>query len=250
MDLSLLLAPRTRGKGAQWRVTSRAHGLHAWMSVALALGVLLIVGSAGPAEATGGGSSLKVTVTWAPGLTDTWSLQCDPVGGNHPNRARACDLLNGLATPFSTTPTGMACSMIYAGPERARVTGRWRGGPVDARFARNDGCAAAKWRTYQALFTEPGVVTVRGRVDLGPTCPVQRPDENCTIVGAPATVTATSGARHRIATSGADGFALRLPRARWKFTADAGMHCPSVDVDAHRGQLPPPMVISCDTGIR
>ncbi|MDO8309329.1 MAG: SSI family serine proteinase inhibitor [Actinomycetota bacterium] len=208
------------------------------------------IGTSGPSQATPRTSEVKVTMRWAPGLTDTWTLQCDPVGGTHPNRVEACAYLDGLAAPFAEEPTDMACTMVFSGPERARVVGQWRGSPVDARFNRVDSCATARWRTYRALLTEPGMVTLRGRVDLGPTCPVQRPGEDCETIGAPATVTATSGTRHRTVTSGTDGFSLRVHRGEWAFTADAGMHCPTVVVDARVGHKPAPVVISCDTGIR
>jgi hypothetical protein len=79
---------------------------------------------------------------------------------------------------------------------------------------------------------------------------VQRPDENGEIVGADATVAATSGSRIRTTGSGPDGFSMRVPRALWTFTADAGMSCPEVVVDARRGHAPLPIVIACDTGIR
>lgn len=243
----LRIWPRVHS-GAQWGVTSPRRRVVA--AAAAALGLLAMFGTSTSAEAAGGSSALKVTVSWSPGLTDTWTLTCDPVGGSHPNRVRACAFLDRLAAPFATPPTGLACTMIYSGPERARVVGTWRGKRVDTRFARNDGCATARWQKYAALFTERGVVTVRGRVDLGPTCPVQRPGDNCEIVGAPATVTATSGARQRVIPSGVDGFAARLPRAVWTFTADAGMSCPEVMADARQGHTPPPIVISCDTGIR
>lgn len=218
--------------------------------VVIALGLGWMIGAPVPSQAASGASRLTVTVTWAPGLTDRWTLKCDPVGGSHPNRSRACRMLDSLDAPFAAAPAGMACTMVYSGPERARVVGTWQGESVDARFSRTDGCATARWQTYQALFMEPGFVTVGGRVDLGPTCPVQRPDETCEIVGADATVSATSGPRRRTVSSGADGFTIRVPRGVWTFTADAGMSCPEIVVDARRGHATAPVVVSCDTGIR
>jgi hypothetical protein len=209
-----------------------------------------VIGWSGPSEAAGRTRMLTVTVKWAPGLADTWTLQCDPVGGTHPNRIRACAFLDSRDAPFADPPNGMACTMIFSGPERAHVVGQWMGEPVDSRFDRTDGCATERWRTYRALLTEPGVVTVHGRVDLGPTCPVQRPGENCQTTGASANVTARSGARHLTVPSGADGFSVRLPRGIWTLTADAGMSCPDVVADARPGHQPPRIVISCDTGIR
>lgn len=217
------------------------------LSAVLAI-VMATLGTGAAAAATGP-SELTVTIQWGPGAKDTWSLRCDPVGGTHPNRVRACAFLDSLARPFSALPTGMACTMIYSGPERAHVVGQWRGRKVDTTFARNDGCATARWRQYRALVSDPATVSVTGRVDLGPTCPVQRPGESCEIVGAPATVTATSGTRIRRAQAGANGFVLRLSRGVWAVTADAGMHCPTVRVDT-RTRPVPWVLLSCDTGIR
>ncbi len=214
-------------------------------------GCLAVPALAAPAAAADGGPThLTVEVTWAPGLTATWTLECDPVGGTHPNARRACATLSTIPHPFAKEPTGIACTMIYGGPEKARVTGRWEGVRVAKGFDRTDGCQIARWQQYRALFTDPSSVIVRGRVDLGPTCPVQRPDESCEIVGASATVAATSGARQRTAVAGADGFALRLPRRVWTITADAGMHCPVVRVDLRSGPAPDDVILRCDTGIR
>ncbi len=221
----------------------------AWRAALLALLVITFL-PASSAMAAGSDSSLSVRISWGGGRTDAWTLTCDPVGGTHPNRAAACAFLDGLAKPFSRKPTGVMCTMIYSGPETARVTGSWRGRPVNAAFARNDGCQTARWNEYRSLFTNPRPVAVRGRVDLGPTCPVERPGDTCTTTGAPATVSATSGSRVRTTTSGAQGFVLRLPRGIWELTADAGMHCPVVRLDLRGGQRPTPVVISCDTGIR
>jgi hypothetical protein len=214
------------------------------------LAITFAIGPTVPATSAGADSVLSVRINWGDGTKDSWTLRCDPVGGTHPNRTAACAFLDGLAHPFSNKPTGLMCTMIYSGPETARVTGRWRGRPVDTRFARNDGCQTARWNEYRTLFTNPRSVRVSGRVDLGPTCPVERPGDVCTITGAPATVTATSGSRTRTTASGAQGFAMRLPRGVWQLTADAGMHCPVVEVDIRRGAAPGPVVIACDTGIR
>jgi len=205
---------------------------------------------AAPVRAADGPSHLNVTVHWGPRDNAVWTLDCNPLGGTHPNRTRACAFLDGLPDAFSTKPTGLMCTMIYSGPEQAHVVGTWKGTAVDANFARNDGCATAKWAEYLPLFTDPAVVPVSGRVDLGPTCPVQQPGQSCETLGAPAKVTATSGSRHRTVKANAQGFLIRLPRGVWHLTADAGMHCPTVRVDTRPGRTPKPIVIACDTGIR
>jgi len=218
-------------------------------------GLAALLALVGPASSTtaaaaGSPSHLTVTVTWGPGVSSTWTLTCDPAGGTHPGRARACALLDSLDQPFAALPTGIACTMIYSGPETARVVGRWHGRSVDRSFSRTNGCETARWHQYRALLTAPGIRTVRGRVDLGPTCPVERPGESCTTIGAPATVTATSGALRRTARSGVEGFTLRLPRAVWRITADVGMSCATLRVDTRSGAPRLPLTIACDTGIR
>jgi hypothetical protein len=224
---------------------------HARVVVGTVLALTAIgIGAPPSAGALAGRSALTVRLDWGSGQKATWKLTCDPTGGTHPNRRRACAFLDGLAHPFSKQPTGMACTMIYSGPETARVFGRWKGKPVDVGFSRNDGCQTAKWQQYRSLFTAPGMVAVRGRVDLGPTCPVERPGETCTTIGAPAVVTATSGTRRRTAVADSQGFLLRLQRGVWDLTADAGMSCPTVRVDTRRPVGPDPLVLSCDTGIR
>jgi hypothetical protein len=212
--------------------------------------LLLGVAAAAPGAAAARTDSLSVTVQWAPGQSDTWTLSCDPADGTHPNARRACARLAAIPDAFSPLPTGIMCTQIWSGPERAHVVGTWQGRPVDSRFSRVNGCETARWAQYRPLLTDPGAVTVHGRVDLGPTCPVQRPGEDCTTVGATARVTATGRAGRRHARSDGDGFWLHLPRAVWSFTADAGMGCAPVRVDLRDRRPVPEVVIACDTGIR
>jgi hypothetical protein len=53
---------------------------------------------------------------------------------------------------FAPTPTGIACSMIYGGPETATVKGTLRGRSIDASFSRTDGCQTSRWRKVQRLL--------------------------------------------------------------------------------------------------
>jgi hypothetical protein len=53
---------------------------------------------------------------------------------------------------FAPTPKGVACSMIYGGPETATVKGTLRGQAVDARFSRTDGCETNRWRKVRHLL--------------------------------------------------------------------------------------------------
>ena len=177
----------------------------------LVVGATLLLAPLTPAVGGPAPDVLRVSVSPFPGERVSWTLTCHPTGGTHPNAARSCTTLDAMPDAFAALPTGVMCSMIYSGPQTARVTGMWDGRPVDTTFARNDGCATARWNHYRALFTDPRDVTVTGRVDLAPTCPVQQVGQDCMTKGAPATVTATSRGRTRQVPAGASGFTTRLP---------------------------------------
>jgi hypothetical protein len=64
-----------------------------------------------------------------------------------------CDATKGLEPrDFAPTPKGIACSMIYGGPETATVKGTLRGERIDAHFSRTDGCQTSRWRRVQRLL--------------------------------------------------------------------------------------------------
>jgi hypothetical protein len=104
-------------------------------------------------------TSLHITV-WPTGQGQpgkrVYTLQCGSrVGGTLPKRAAACTKLMRVERPFAPTPSGVACTQIYGGPQEALVTGRFRGKPVRARFTRNDGCEIARWSRVRFLFPGP-----------------------------------------------------------------------------------------------
>lgn len=76
----------------------------------------------------------------------TWTLTCDPPGGDHPDAEAACAVLDTVPTPFAPVPAGTMCAQVYGGPETATITGTWRGERVDASYRRTDGCEIARWR--------------------------------------------------------------------------------------------------------
>jgi hypothetical protein len=114
------------------------------------------------AVACGGGSAaseptIRLTITvWpegrAAGGAKQWTLRCNPTGGTHPTRTRACARLNALRDPFRPVPKDAACTQIYGGPQEARVQGVYKGRGVDARFNRRDGCQIARWDRIRVLF--------------------------------------------------------------------------------------------------
>jgi hypothetical protein len=129
-------------------------------TAALVVAAALLATVGPPAAAGPQRSRLIITVDSGPGLSQTWTLRCDPVGGSHPRRGKACAFLEGLARPFAPLPPDLACTMVYGGPERARVTGHWHGRLVDVSFARTNGCEIARWQQYQVLLTPPGGVSL------------------------------------------------------------------------------------------
>ncbi|MEU8551393.1 SSI family serine proteinase inhibitor [Streptomyces roseoverticillatus] len=86
-------------------------------------------------------------------------LYCHPDGGTHPRAREACHQIDGQTTwgkdPFAPVPDGTVCTMIYGGPQRARVTGHWAGRPVRADFKRTNGCEIERWEKFSRLLGTP-----------------------------------------------------------------------------------------------
>jgi len=113
----------------------------------------------GGGATTGGATELIVEVKSAPGRSErTYTLRCDPPGGNHPDPESACRTLTQMNDPFAPVPPGAMCTEIYGGPQTATVTGTLRGDPVQAQFSRTDGCQIGRWDKHAALLVERGGV--------------------------------------------------------------------------------------------
>ncbi len=102
-------------------------------------------------------SQLRLELDDGRGTTTTWTLTCDPPGGDHPDPAAACAALEVGSRYLRPVPADMACTEIYGGPETARLTGTWRGAPVDASFSRTDGCQIARWNGLSGLLPGGGL---------------------------------------------------------------------------------------------
>ena len=100
------------------------------------------------------------TPATAPALTNLLvKVDADGHGGKPAQSVRVrcpgahCAATKGLtARAFAPTPTGIACSMIYGGPETAVVTGTIDGVPIDAKLNRADGCGTASWEKLRPLL--------------------------------------------------------------------------------------------------
>ena len=101
-------------------------------------------------------TDLRVTVDTGAGQTRTYTLRCDPAGGDHPDPEAACEALARMQAPFSPLPKGMLCTEIYGGPQTAKVEGTYRGAPTLAEFRRTDGCEISRWDAYAAVLVERG----------------------------------------------------------------------------------------------
>jgi hypothetical protein len=105
-------------------------------------------------------TKLTVTVRQSPSAKpQTWTLTCGPTGGTLPRATSACAVLDKSTAshtdPFAPTPKGQMCTMIFGGPQTARVTGTWNGKKVDASFNRRNGCEMKRWTTLSAMLGSP-----------------------------------------------------------------------------------------------
>lgn len=89
----------------------------------------------------------------------TYSIVCfrNTVSGTHPNRVKICNFLKKNKTNsnvlFSLIPKGEMRTMIYGGPELAKISGAYKGRTVSARYSRDNGCAISRWDNAKAFFT-------------------------------------------------------------------------------------------------
>lgn len=70
-----------------------------------------------------------------------------------PGDARCAKL---RAKHFEPVPPDVACTEIYGGPATAKVTGTLDGEPIEAEFARNNGCEIARWDRVEWLLGPGG----------------------------------------------------------------------------------------------
>ena len=106
-------------------------------------GFAAILAVAAPPGYTGGGrhgATLTLTYTAEAGSADAVELDCDPVGGGHPDGAAACRTLDAAdGDPGRIPPARTMCMMIYA-PVDAEMTGRWHGRHVEWKHHYGNGC--------------------------------------------------------------------------------------------------------------
>ena len=128
------------------------------MRIVLACLVALALAGCG-GRLTGGGEKAKVDVTvtvWPSGLLGdsvSWDLQCEPVGGNHPDKERACAAIAAVKDPFGPLPPPARCKEIPGGgPEVALVEGRYHGRKIESRYSRKNACVYNRWDRIAPVF--------------------------------------------------------------------------------------------------
>lgn len=132
----------------------------------IAVAVAALTGATCAGGASAARSELTITA-WPDGadrgVSRTWTLRCDPVGGTLPRAARACAALAALERPFVPVPRVAICTQQYGGPQEALVRGTFRGRRVWTRFRRTNGCEIARWNRHSFLFPIP--VGIGGGID-------------------------------------------------------------------------------------
>jgi hypothetical protein len=104
-----------------------------------------------PAAARPAAVSLVIKVTGPGAPPRHWTLRCNPVGGTHPDAAKACRVLLHAKNPFAPLPRGPMCPANAIGARAATVTGTWFGHPVDATFIQS-GCGLPRWTKISQIF--------------------------------------------------------------------------------------------------
>jgi hypothetical protein len=102
-------------------------------TIAAAVLLLAAPAAAAPPASTAAVKKTDLTVSYLAdaGYAAAVKLRCDPAGGAHPKKVKACRSLAAVGgDPSRLTPAPMMCTMEYA-PVTAQVKGTWRGRPVN-----------------------------------------------------------------------------------------------------------------------
>ena len=99
-------------------------------------------------------TALTITLVADDGVDpETYTLKCDPPGGDHPQPAEACKALEAAgAKVFEPVAKDQVCTDLYGGPQTATVKGTYKGKKVDAEFERTNGCEIDRWESLGATF--------------------------------------------------------------------------------------------------
>ena len=129
-------------------------------SVARVALLVVLVAVAGCGESDDAGqpdtpeTSVEVTL-WPEGRSGASQravLTCEPAGGSHPHAQEACAALESQGGALEPVAGDVACTLIYGGPEEARIAGVVGGNAVDTMLSRNNGCEIDRWDRLAAVL--------------------------------------------------------------------------------------------------
>jgi hypothetical protein len=125
--------------------------------VALAALALVSCGGSGGGDGDGSDARIDLKLTLWPtgrnGDSITWTLRCEPTGGNHPDAAAACAALTTVQDPFGKLPPPPRCKEIPgSSPEVALLEGDFRDRKVRSMFERSNACVAGRWDRIAPVF--------------------------------------------------------------------------------------------------
>jgi hypothetical protein len=102
-------------------------------------------------------TELSVAIRARPGApAQVYQLECRPPRGSHPATSEACAVAERVSpAAFAPVRPDAVCAEIYGGAQVAHVEGVLRGAPVEADFARTDGCEIERWDRLRPLIPLP-----------------------------------------------------------------------------------------------
>ena len=126
----------------------------------------LVVAACGDDSSSSGGGqtvNLTLTVSDGEGKDAKATLKCDEstaegTGFLESGADEACRHASDLEKFLTTTPSpDRACTMIYGGPEKARITGTFGDKEVARDLSRSNGCDIEDWKLAQPLLDPSGI---------------------------------------------------------------------------------------------
>ena len=110
----------------------------------IGLSAAMVLALASPAGAAVKRSELVLSYTADAGYAAAVVLRCDPAGGAHPKKGKACQALAAVnGKPEKLKPAPIMCTLEYA-PVTAQIEGTWRGRKVDWTHTFGNACEMAR----------------------------------------------------------------------------------------------------------
>ncbi len=116
-----------------------------------------------PAPSPSDGTRLTISLQDSPDAAPVeYVLECvdghPGPGTTLPNASAACGVVAALGAEFFTAvpDKNLLCTEIYGGPQTAQISGTVDGTPVQARFARTNGCEISRWNAVQEILGTGG----------------------------------------------------------------------------------------------